>query len=113
MVGVNPIPIGLLPHAVSVRVPVDSLRGGEFSDEPVMISNVRFVRACELNPNNYTMADGSKGLLFIDRINSAGAFEIPVGSLIKLPNYEEACAVQVTPCEVFLGCTHHWEVEVA
>lgn len=108
----NPIPRYLLPHTALVRVPVDSELGGERAAEPEVVGHVRYCPAQEVARMDYVLTDGSKGLLFIDRINSAGAFEVPADSLVEVCG-EELYARKVTPCIECEGRVHHWEVELA
>ncbi len=108
----NPIPRYLLPHVAQVRVPVDSELGGEHSAEPREIGHVRYCPASEVERRDYVLTDGSKGLLFIDRVNSEGAFEVPADSLVEVCG-EQLYARKVTPFIEREGRIHHWEVELA
>lgn len=100
----------LLPADMSVRVPEDGEYGGCYS-EPVQIGHVRFEAASAIRPDQYTFSAGSKGLVFVDAVNSDGAFEIPVGSLVAIGG-EEMAVVAVNRYETFFGRVHHWEIEV-
>lgn len=106
-----PIPLSLLPDDMSVRVPVDSDYGGEYA-EAVKVEHVRFADSSSMARKGYVLADGSKGLVYVDAVNSAGAFEVPVGSLIEIGG-QELSAAKVVPCKGFFGVVHHWEIEVA
>lgn len=108
----NPIPRFLLPHTALVRVPVDSELGGEHASEPAEVRFVRYRPAEEVAQTDYVLADGSKGLLIIDRVNSEGAFEVPADSLVEVCG-EELYARKVTPFIECDGIVHHWEVELA
>ena len=108
----QPIPRYLLPHTARVRVPADSELGGEHAAEPVEVWHVRFCPAEEVQGTDYVLTDGSKGLLFIDRVNSEGAFEVPADSLVEVLG-SEMVARKVTPCIERDGIVHHWEVELA
>lgn len=113
-----PIPFRLLPSTMEVRVPADGDFGGEFA-EPVMIGNVRFASVEEVTPRlmgggrtGYVFSDGSKGLVYVDALNSAGAFEVPEGSLVSVDGGSKMSVVKNTRLEDFDGHVHHWEIEV-
>ena len=106
-----PIPVSVMPSVLSVRVPVDGVYGGEYA-EAQTIENVRFEKAEALVRGGYVLTDGAKGLLFVDAVNSKGAFEIPTGSLLSIDGAEEATAGNVATFEGFNGEVHHWEIEV-
>lgn len=107
----TPIPVSVMPSNVAVRVPVDSTYGGEYA-EAQTIEHVRFEKASALVRGAYVLTDGAKGLLFVDAVNSKGAFEIPTGSLLSIDGAEEATAGNVDTFEGFNGKVHHWEIEV-
>lgn len=100
----------MLGNTCTVRVPAPSDYGGEF-EEPVTIRNVRFQRRDPFHPNELSLGEGSKGLLFIDAVNSAGAFEIPSGSLVTIDG-EEMIAGDVATFIGFGDQIHHWEIEL-
>lgn len=104
------IPKSALPSEMEVRVPVEGEYGGCYG-EPVRVSNVRFDSAASIKPEAYTFAEGSKGLVFVDALNSRGAFQVPEGSLLAVDG-EELSAVKVTPYCGYNGRVHHWEIEV-
>lgn len=109
-----PIPKGLLAETASVKVPVpdaDAYDGRGGFSEPVEIVGVRWQARELLRANQYVFSDGSTGLLFIDRVNSEGAFEIPVGSLVTISG-QERIVVQTNPAKELNGVVHHWEVEL-
>lgn len=107
-----PIPLSLLPSSMAVRVPVDSDYGGEYA-EPVEVAHVRFDSSAVLSRRGYVLSDGSKGLVYADAVNSMGAFDMPVGSLVSIDGADEMSVKRVTPCKGFFGVMHHWEIEVA
>lgn len=107
----KPIPKSLMPDTIVVRVPKDGEYRGKF-EMPVGIENVRFDSTESLNPNQYAFSEGSRGLIFIDAVNSVGAFEIPAGARITLGD-EDYLVVKTTSYAGFYGRMHHWEVEVA
>lgn len=107
----TPIPLSVMPSTVLVKTPKESDFGGDFN-EPVEIKHVRFDDAAALVRNAYVLSDGAKGLLFIDAVNSRGAFDIPVGSLVSIDGDEYCMAGKVSPYKGFDGVIHHWEIEV-
>lgn len=107
-----PIPKALLGSSCAVRVPIDGEYGGEYS-EPRAIENVRYCPRAELERTGYVFSDGSKGMLFIDRENSAGGFELPVGALVSIDGASEVAVIKCEPQIAFGPVVHHWEVEVA
>lgn len=109
----RPIPPSLLPDSMDVRVPLDSDLGGEFSEETARIEGVRFEDSAAMARRPYVLTDGSRGLVYVDAANSAGAFEVPVGSLVSVSGGGWMTAVKVVACRGFFGAVHHWEIEVA
>ncbi|ANE22415.1 hypothetical protein AAY81_03955 [Denitrobacterium detoxificans] len=105
------IPIWLLPSEVAVRRPVDGDFSGEYEEQPTTISNVRFDRAEALARRDWVLEEGAQGVLYVDAVNSGGAFEIPAGSLLSIDGGEWATASKVTPYRIEAD-VHHWEVEV-
>lgn len=101
----------LLPDTATVRVPADGDWGGEHAEEAVEIRNVRFIERSAVRRTANVFEDGSQGLLIVDAVNSAGAFEIPVGSLVQLGD-RVLSAVKCTPYRLYRGRVHHWEVEL-
>ena len=93
-----------------VKVPVESQYGGKYA-EPVEIGHVRFLPRSEASHSGYAMADGSKGMLFIDAYNSEGAFEIPERSLVSVDGGDWMAVVRNEAKPAYLNETHHWEIE--
>lgn len=108
---VPPIPRSLLPDSMIVRPAVDSDHGRSLGD-PCAIEHVRYVRSEQLSGRRHVLREGSRGVVFIDRANSTGAFEVPAYSEVSILG-ERLTAVKCTPCEEFGGSVHHWELEVA
>lgn len=112
----SPIPLSLLPDSMEVQAPADSGYGGEYA-APVTVEHVRFENSMEMVRRGYVLNDGSRGLVYIDAANSAGAtdgegcFTVPVGSLVRIGN-KDLSVVKVVPCPGFFGVVHHWEIEV-
>ena len=105
------IPKRLLPDKAVVRVPDDdALSGGQYGDE-VEIENVRYDKSASIRRTDYQLQDGTTGIVYIDAVNSAGAFEIPAGSVLKIGDLEVYVNITRT-FEDFAGHVHHWELEV-
>lgn len=79
--------------------------------EPYVIDHVRFEPAESLTPNNFRLADGAKGRIFIDAVNSSGARRIPVGSKVTVDDYDDMRVLSCTACKGPRSI-HHWEVDV-
>ena len=105
-----PIPLRLLPETMTVQVPDTTADYGGKFQAPVTICNVRLERAETLNPNQYRLADGAKGRVWIDAANSAGAFEVPVGSKVTICG--EVFAVAACAALKPFGAVPHWELDV-
>lgn len=107
------IPAWALPHTVWVRVPRDGDGyGGEYG-EPVPIRRVRLERSARVRSTDYQLQNAPTGTLYVDARSSAGAFEIPAGSLVRLDGEDAwSCAGS---CRAFYdgSALHHWEVELS
>ena len=104
-----PIPRRLLDSDASVRVPVaDGGLGGRYAD-PVELHHVRFEPADAADRSDWQTRGGVRGTLFVDAVNTEGAFAVPVGSLVSVDGSQEAA---VTACDELrtMGRVHHWEV---
>ena len=73
------IPRRLLPDDAVVRVP-----DGDGFAEGVAVGHVRFVRAQSVSDDEHRSADAGAGKVYIDALNSVGAFEVPAGSRIDI-----------------------------
>lgn len=105
-----PIPIRLLCDDMTVEVPdQDAAYGGHYKD-PVTISHVRFERAEQISKRDYALADGATGRIFVDAVNSVGAFEVPIGSKVTIGDRRMA----IIACNTYVGLSgiHHWELDV-
>ena len=91
MRSLRPIPVRLLAEDAVVRVPDGA---GGFA-EGVEISHVR----------------SGSGKVYVDALNSAGAFEVPAGSRIDIGDHSYL-VVECRRCEDFNGHVHHWELTV-
>ena len=114
-----PIPPELLPSVMEVSVPVEDDEHGGSRSDPVTVRGVRLVRASEVRAatsggaqGGYLVADDVTGTVYVDAANSAGAFEVPVGSLVSVDGGEAMEAVRVQRLDHPDGTCHHWEVSV-
>lgn len=107
MAGLRPIPARLLPDTMSVRV---SLADGTLA-EAVTVSRVRFQRVQAASGDGHRSADAFTGRVYVDAVNSGGAFEVPAGSRVGIGEHSYLVAA-CRPCEDFNGHIHHWELDV-
>ena len=108
MVLLQPIPLWLLGDTMLVRMPDG--RGG-FA-EPVEVSPVRFEEEQSVADDAHRSADAGGGTVFVDAVNSVGAFEIPAGSRVDIGG----ASYYVRKCKRrggFGASVHHWELEVS
>ena len=103
----RPIPRAALPDNMTVRVPAGD--GGY--DEPQIICYVRFERVQKVSDDGHRSADAGGGTVFVDAVNSVGAFEVPAGSRVVVGG-RSMYATEVRRCEDLFGRVHHWEIEV-
>ena len=75
MFGVAPIPPWLLGDSMLVSVPDG--RGG--FEDAVEVGRVRFEREQSTTDDAHRSADAGGGTVFVDAVNSTGAFEVPAG----------------------------------
>jgi hypothetical protein len=107
MIALKPIPRRLLPDTAVVRMPDGE--GGYGKSRT--IANVRFERKRSVVDDPHRSADAGSGTVYIDAVNSAGAFEVPPGSRIEVRGLSLYVAA-VKPCEGAAGRIHHWELSV-
>ena len=107
MRALRPIPLRLLADDATVRVP-DGVGGYA---EGVAVSHVRFVRAQNVVDDEHRSADAGSGKVYVDALNSGGAFEVPAGSRIDIGGHSYY-VVECKRCEDFNGHMHHWELVV-
>lgn len=80
MRALRPIPLRLLADDAVVRVP----DGDGGYAEGVAVSRVRFARAQSVVDDGHRGADAGAGKVYVDALNSGGAFEVPAGSRIDI-----------------------------
>ena len=107
MRSVRPIPRGALPDNMTVREP---LADGTFG-EPRLVCNVRFERTQRVCTDEHRSADAGSGTVFVDAVNSIGAFEVPVGSRVAIKGHSLFVRECHACCDLF-GRVHHWELKV-
>ncbi|MBQ9001538.1 MAG: minor capsid protein [Eggerthellaceae bacterium] len=108
MLDERPIPRRLL--ADDMRVCVPDGRGGFAA--PVEVSGVCFQGGQSVSGDAHRAADAGGGTVFVDAVNSEGAFEVPAGSRVEIGG----ASLYVRECKRlrgFNGRIHHWELEVS
>ena len=106
--GVRPIPPWLLGDSMLVSAPDG--RGG-FCDA-VEVAPVRFERVQAVSDDAHRAADAGAGTVFVDAVNSRGAFEVPAGSRVEVGGVSLYVRKVRRRCG-FGGAVHHWELEVS
>ena len=107
MRSLRPIPLRLLADGAVVRVPDGA---GSYA-EGVAVSHVRFARTQSVVDDGHRSADAGSGKVYVDAVNSNGAFEVPAGSRIDIGGHSYYVA-ECRRCEDFNGHVHHWELMV-
>ena len=103
---IRPIPKRLLPDEMLVYPP----------DGDGQVRRIRHVRleweqsACA---DAHRAADGGGGLIFVDAVNSEGAFEVEAGSRVLVGSGPSMFVRKCRRCCVVRGQVHHWELVVA
>jgi hypothetical protein len=105
------IPRWLMRSTAEVRVPADGDYAGEYEDVAMVISGVLYESGSRLDGTDTVLTDGESGTLFVDAVNSSGAFAIPVGSLVSIDGAPEVSVVAVNEYRIG-GEVHHWEIDV-
>ena len=103
----RPIPKAALPDVMTVRLVLDD---GSFG-EPAVIAGVRFDEVQSVSGDDHRSADAGAGTVFVDAVNSAGAFEVPAGSRVAVRGHSYSVR-KCHRCEDLFGRCHHWELEV-
>lgn len=106
-----PIPKRLLPSRAEVRVPEEEGGRQGFSDKRLLLG-VRYEQRASVRATDYQLQDATTGLLFIDAVSTAGAMELPAGSLVSVDGATECCVASCTRYVDERGHVHHWEVEL-
>ena len=101
------MPRRMLPDCMGVRVPDGD---GGFADA-VEVSHVRFARTQSACDDAHRSADAGAGKVYVDAVNSDGAFDIPAGSRVEIGG-DSFYVAKVRRCEGFRGRLHHLELTV-
>lgn len=104
----RPIPTRLLPDNMLV-FPTDG--AGGFGDAR-LIRYVRLEMVDAVTPDNPAHASGVTGKVFVDAVNSKGAFEVPAGSKVIIDDLPRMWVKSCKRCSVVRGQIHHWELTV-
>ena len=107
MAGLRPIPGRLLPDSMDVRV---LLADGVFADA-VTVSGVRFACTQSVSGDAHRCADAGSGKVYMDAVNSVGAFFVPAGSRVDIGGQSYLVA-ESRRFEDFNGHVHHYELVV-
>ena len=103
----RPIPKAALRKAMFVRL-LDG-RGG--FGETRAISGVRFEKVQRSSDDAHRSADAGAGTVFVDAVNSKGAFEVPVGSRVVIEGHSYIVR-ECFAAEDLFSRIHHWELKV-
>ncbi|MDN0068609.1 putative minor capsid protein [Collinsella ihumii] len=104
----RPIPRRLLPDDMLVFLPAE----GDGRGESRLVRHVRFERSQETVADAHRSADAGRGTVFVDAVNSEGAFEVPAGSRVLVGAGPSMMVRACRRCRVVRGQVHHWELEV-
>lgn len=108
MRSLQPIPRGYLPDTCTVR---RRQSDGTFGDAQV-IGHVRFDYVQSASSDAHRFADAGSGTLFLDAVNSDGAFELTVGDRVDIDGHSYFVS-KVKRFRGLNGRMHHWEVELS
>ena len=103
----RPIPKAALPDVMTVRLQQDD---GGFG-EPVVVAGVRFDETQREGTDAHRSADNGSGVVFVDAVNTAGAFEVPVGARVAIRGRSYIVRECYRADDLFGRC-HHWELKV-
>ena len=104
------IPRHMLTGSMTVKLPdPEADYAGTWAEERT-VSGVCFQRREQLGRSSWSLAEGASGRVFVDAVNSAGAFEVPVGARVEIAGRSMECKA----CQAYeaFGRVHHWEVDV-
>ena len=104
----RPIPRRLLPDDMLVW---PAAGDGTFLPT-VLVLHVRFERTENAVDDAHRSADGGAGRVFVDAVNSEGAFEVPAGSRVLIGAGPSVLVRSCRRCCAIRGQVHHWELEV-
>ena len=104
----RPIPRRLLPDDMLVFLP----DGGGGRGESRLVRHVRFERSEECVADAHRSADAGRGTVFVDAMDSEGAFEVPAGARVLIGSGPSMLVKACGRCCAVRGQVHHWELEV-
>ena len=82
---------------------------GTYSD-PLAIIGVQFQQTDKMTDDKHRSSK-SGGVVFVDAVNSKGAFSVPVGSRVCIGGHSYMVREVITIGDLF-SRVHHWELEV-
>lgn len=106
----RPIPQSVMTETMQafLRDPESDYEGAWL--DPVTIEHVRFERAEQLANTSYKLSDGAAGRIWVDAVNSKGAFKVPMGSKVVIGG--ESFIVDKCMTYKCGSRVHHWELDV-
>lgn len=110
------IPKRLLRDRMVVLLPdPEADYAGEYAERREVLA-VLYQGRSALGRTTWSLADGASGRVYVDAVNSMGAFEPPVGARVEVsgPELPGTLAMEVKACQAYCGLrgVHHWEVDV-
>lgn len=102
----RPIPKAKLAKTMMVCTPNAD---GTFND-PVAIIGVDFQEDSKISRDSHRSATGG-GWVFVDAVNSKGAFSVPVGSRVTISGHSYIVLEALTIGDLW-SRPHHWELKV-
>lgn len=103
----RPIPKRLLPDDMLVW---PAAGDGTFG-RPALVEHVRFEMTDEVVEDEHR-SERVVGKVFVDAVNSKGAFEVPAGSRVLIGPLPSMFVRSCKRCRVIRNQIHHWELEV-
>ena len=78
---------------------------------PMAEARVRFERTQRVSDDDHRSANAGQGTVFVDAVNSIGAFDVPAGSRVAVSGHSMMVTESHACCDLF-GRVHHWELKV-
>lgn len=103
----RPIPRRLLPDSMTVW-PTDGAGG---HGDARVVRHVRF-DAKDAVSDDAHRESAVAGTVYVDAANSAGAFEVPAGSRVRVGGLPPMLVRSCRACRGLGGRVHHWELVV-
>lgn len=104
------IPRHLLTDSMLVKLPDPEADYAGTWKEERRVGRVCFQSREQLGRTSWSLAEGASGRVFVDALNSEGAFEVPAGARVEV----NGRAMECKACQAYraFGRVHHWEVDV-